>query len=311
MSVRGTIFPCENAQSYEEAIGHVTELFYPEEREKISEALLRKIDLFKEYFLVIGAFTHASTQTIISIKKQHKASWSDLAFRVFPANQMQEMARDFYGSDRKKEGWLVSEWMVDTQSVRPHHECVFVEKIGGAIKVLSIDRRPNFEGIKNYVLASFLPFGLPLHMYVSTQKRQHDWSQCPILTLDDLRQLYMMNDTQELYSFIEKTHTSMEMDREQKWKLFNSPYVLPQFMRLAQSVNDVMIYEKAVVEKGLIDRQAFEKVKAKMYQKNPEWESRGLEPNMLNRRITNRYIKYGRMLFNLAQTALPFPMVAG
>lgn len=296
MSIRGTIFPCENAQTFEETVGYISQLFYPEGKSEMSERLLERLELFKQYFLMIGSFTHASTQTIISLKKERKVTWQNQAFRVFSANQMKEMALDFYQSSRLKEGWLVSEWLVDTQSVRPHHECVFVEKRDGAIKVFSIDRRPNFEGLRNYILASFLPFNLPLHMYISTQKRQHDWSQCPILTLDDLHQLYMMEDTGEVYAFIEQTHASIEVDRERKWTLYSSPYILPRFIRLAQSMHDVILYERNVVETGLVDRVSFETVKDKMYKKNPEWEERFLEPSMLNSRIKSRYVKYGRML---------------
>lgn len=297
MSIKGTIFPSENAQTFEDTIGHITRLLYPpEQHPEMVQQLSERCDLFKMYFQMSGSFTHASTQTIISLKKERKVSWCNQAFRVFPANAMREMATDFYNSPRLKEGWLVSEWLVDTQSVRPHHECVFVEKRDGAIKILSIDRRPNFEGIKNWILASFLSFNVPLHMYVSTQKRQHDWSQCPILTLDDLHQLHMMEDTGEVYSFIEETQASVETDREERWKLYSSPYILPRFIRLAQSMHDVILYEKNVVETGLVDIESFEKVKNKMYQKNPEWEERPLQDDMLNDRIKNRYIKYGKTL---------------
>ncbi len=308
MSIRGTIFPCENAQSYPEAIGHVTRLLYPDCQLDMERALLEKEDLFKEYFLMIGSFSHAATRTIIWWKKTQKETWRTETFRVFPANEMQPMVKSFMESNRKKEGWLVSEWLVDSQSVRPHHECVFVEKREDCIKIISIDRRPNFEGLKNYVLTSFLPYNVRLEMYVSTQKRQHDWSQCPILTLDDLHQFYRMHDTDELYSFIESTASSTEVARDGKWKLYNSPYILPQFMRLAQSMRDVIIYQRAVVDTKLVSQELFQKILTKTYRKNPQWEGKPLEDTMLNLRITSRYIKYGRIL--VERILLDIPPVA-
>lgn len=269
MSIQGTIFKAETSRTFEEMIDHLAlfatkrpegnkfEVLQKDEGEskELASKLKAKVELVKEYFMMRGSFTLDATRTLINLNRAEKETWkSTMLIQTFTSPHIAEHAKKFWSSNRQKEGWIISQWMDRTQELRPHQMPIFVEKKDGKFYCIIFDTRLNWEGIRKDLIEAFSPFGVKIMFYLSTERRQFDWSTCSHLSLSDLRKLDRM-DRDKLYTFIEDTRSSVEYEKDHKWTLFVSPHLPPSFMELAQSSQDLSNYftwanKSAYVSKG-------------------------------------------------------------
>jgi hypothetical protein len=330
MSIRGTIFPAEASKTYEEMVGHLSRFVASnaDEATKLEGSLLQKLELVKQTFLLGGSLTLDATRTLITIKKEEKTCWrKGMKIDTCTSKNLAEKVALFWKSGRQKEGWIISQVVQETGLLRPHQMPLLFAKRNNGISFLTFDTRMNFEGIRTPLLEALLPLGIPIQLYLSKQKRQHDWSTCSQISLDDLHQLDHLG-TEQMFAFLEAHADSVETQQGGKWTLTVSERVPLSHMRLVQWLDDFKNYE-AWALKSLAPSQTlvqrlyftllslwnwcksfFEKMapasspqpistlnndiasfKEKMKSKNPEWTNLEPEKIDLNRRGIHRFRK--------------------
>ncbi|NGX39467.1 MAG: hypothetical protein KR126chlam1_00796 [Chlamydiae bacterium] len=282
MSVMGSIMPAEISKTHEEMIERLCIFLEVPESDTLKNELLNRIELVEDYFRKRGSLTLAATRSLIDTRISENPDWAEnLKFKVFRSTELPTHAENFLKSDEIKQGWINSHFTAFSQQLHPHQMPVFVEKREDKIFCIIFDTRSNWEKIRKSLFKAFLHFDMPVKFYLSTQRRQFDWSTCSLLSLDDLRKINSM-DREHLYAFFEKNYSSKETPREGKWSLTVCDHLPATFMEYVQSMEDFEKYHKWAADSEDIDQSILERI-SKLVSQHVVGESAGLNNAIIER----------------------------
>lgn len=257
MSTLGTIQPAETSKTFPEMITKLSEFFGVSKTKQ--EILLERIELVKDYLIIRGGLTHNGTRAVISAGKEDLNWPKDLEFKIFSSVDLSKHAKEFIKGNQLTQAWMCSHFNSFSHEMHPHQMPIFIEKRRNQIICTVFDRRINWEKMRIPFFQALLVYDLPVKFYLSTERRQYDWSTCPLLSIDDLKKLQTMDRTR-LYSFFEKNLISKEISSDGKWSLVVSEHLPAIFMEFVQSINDFKKYHKWALGNHSIDQNQLKRV---------------------------------------------------